>query len=86
MITDEWNALLNQLTEVLEYIVNTIQKAADALAKVFEKINKEEKGEVKKNIPFTPHCKKNRYIKNYTPIYRIERKIRKNLPYQRRNY
>lgn len=83
---DKWNALLNWLTEVWEHFANAIRQAADALTKIFERITDEkEKHDTEKTL-FVPHCKKNRYIKNYTPIYRVERKTRKNLPYQRRNY
>ncbi len=86
MTTDEWNALLNKLTEALEQFAVTVRRAADTLTKIFGSINNKKKSAVKKNVPFTPHCKKNQYLKNYTPIYRAERKIQKHLPYQRRNY
>lgn len=86
MTTDEWNALLNRLTEVWEHFANAIRQAADALTKIFERITDEkEKHDTEKTL-FVPRCKKSQYLKNHTPIYKVQRKNQKHLPYQRRNF
>lgn len=38
MTTDEWNALLNKLTEAWEQFAVTVRQAADTLAKIFGQI------------------------------------------------
>lgn len=86
MTTDEWNALLNKLTEAWEQFEVTVRQAADTLAKIFGQIRDEEEKRAKEKAMFVPHCKKNQYLKNYTPRYKVERRIQKHLPYQRRNY
>lgn len=86
MTMDEWNALLDKLTEAWGQFVVTVRQAADALTKIFGQLRDEEEKRSKENITFVPRCKKNQYLKNYTPRYRIERRIQKHLPYQRRNY
>lgn len=86
MTTDEWNVLLNKLTEVWEQFAVTVRQAADALTKILGCISDEKEKRAKENAMFVPHCKKNQYLKTYTSIYRVERRIQKHLPYQRRNY
>lgn len=86
MTIDEWNVLIAKYAEAWEHLANTIQRVGGALTKIFRSINNKEKSEVKENKPFIPHCKKNRHIKDYAPMYRVERRIQKHLPYQRRNY
>ena len=86
MTTDEWNALLDKLTEAWEQFAVTVRQAADALAKIFGGTCDEEEKHTKEKTSFAPHHKKNQYLKNNTPKYRVERKIQKHLPYQRRNY
>lgn len=86
MTMEEWNALLNKLTEAWEQFTVTIEQAADALTKIFGCISDEKEKRAKENAVFMPHCKKNQYLKNYTPIYRVKRRIQKHLPYQQRNY
>lgn len=80
MTTDEWNALLNKLTEAWEQFAVTVRQAADTLAKIFGQIRDEEEKRAKEKAMFVPHCKKNQYLKNYTPRYKVERRIQKHLP------
>lgn len=40
----------------------------------------------KNGKPFKYLPKKNHYVKNTAPVYKIERKPQKNQPYQRRTY
>lgn len=86
MTMDEWNALLNKLTEVWESFAVIVRQAADALTKIFGQLHDEEEKHAKEKETFLPHCKKNQYLKSYTPRYRVEKRIQKHLPYQRRNY
>ena len=86
MTTDEWNALLDKLTEAWEQFAVTVKQAVDALEKIFGQIRDEEEKRAKEKAMFVPHYKKNQYLKNYTPRYKAERRIQKHLPYQRRNY
>lgn len=76
MTTDEWNALLNKLTEAWEQFAVTVRQAADTLAKIFGQIRDEEEKRAKEKAMFVPHCKKNQYLKNYTPRYKVERRKR----------
>lgn len=86
MTIDEWNALLNKLTEAWEQFAVTVRQAADALTKMFGQLYEEKEKRAKEKAMFVPHYKKNQYLKNYTPRYKAERRIQKHLPYQRRNY
>ena len=87
MTTDEWNTLLNKFTEAWEQFTVTVRQVADALIKIFEQLyDEKEKTRQKEKRCFVPHCKKNQCLKNYTPRYRVERRVQKHLPYQRRNY
>lgn len=63
MTTDEWNALLNKLTEAWEQFAVTVRQAADTLAKIFGQIRDEEEKRAKEKAMFVPHCKKNQYLK-----------------------
>lgn len=87
MTMDEWNALRNWLIEVRKYFVNIIQRVTDALAKIFdvlEKIKKQK--DTKPNNYFNnQYRKKNQYLCNAKSTHRMMKKPRKNLPYQRRN-
>ena len=47
MTTDEWNALLNKLTEAWEQFAVTVRQAADTLAKIFGQIRDEEEKRAK---------------------------------------
>ena len=47
MTTDEWNALLNKLTEAWEQFAVTVRQAADTLAKLFGQIRDEEEKRAK---------------------------------------
>lgn len=86
MTMDEWNALLNKLTEAWEQFTVTVRQAADALTKIFGQLRDEEEKRSKEKTTFVSRCKKNQYLKNYAPRYKVERRIQKHLPYQRRNY
>lgn len=86
MTMDEWNALLDKLTEAWEQFAVIVRRAADALTKIFEQLHDEKEKRAKEKAMFVPHCKKNQNLKNYTPRYRVERRVQKHLPYQRRNY
>lgn len=87
MTTDEWNAIIAKLTEAWEQFTNAIQQAANTILELFESVTNSKEKSVRKtcNI-FTYHHKKNQYLRNRAPMYKVERKMQKHLPYQRRNY
>ncbi len=87
MTVDEWKALQSRLVDAWEQFTHTLQQAADALAKIFDSLRKDEK-EKAKHIPYfgSRHKRKDHYLCNKKMTYKIERKPKKNLPYQRRNY
>lgn len=88
MTMNEWNTLLNWITEAWEHLTNIIRQVADALTEMFGSIsidNLEKKYAEEKRL-FMLHCKKNHYLKSRAPIYKAERKNTKHSPYQRRNY
>lgn len=87
MNMDEWKSLQNRLVEAWEHFVHTLQQAADALAKIFDGLEKRKQADTKPNPYFNNQCrKKSQYLRNAKMTYRMEKKPQKNLPYQRRNY
>lgn len=87
MCTDEWKALQNRLVEAWEHFAHTLQQATDALVKAFESLSAEKENKRKSAQAIFKHSeKKNHYLKNRTPLYRVEKGSLKHLPYQRRNY
>lgn len=87
MTTNEWNELLNKITKVWEQFANAIRQAANTILELYESVTNSKEKSVKKtcNI-FAYSHKKDQYLRNHTPMYKVERKAQKHLPYQRRNY
>lgn len=87
MITDEWNMLLNKLTEAWEQFAVTVRQAADALTKMFDGLEIKKQENTKPKPYFNnQRRKKSQYLCDVKLTYGIEKKPQKNLPYQRRNY
>lgn len=87
MSTDEWKALQNRLVEAWENVAHTLQKITDALTKVFESLSvKKENKRKSTQGTFKYSRKKNYYLNNRTPLYKVDKRSMKHLPYQRRNY
>lgn len=85
--TDEWNEVLNKLTEVWQQFAATIQQMGEALSKIFGSVNTENSKRSKSSSYYNRYSrKKDDYLRNQISMYKIERRSQKHLPYQRRNY
>lgn len=85
--TNEWNEVLNKLTEAWQQFASTIQRTGETLSKIFESVNTENSKRSKLPSYYSRYSrKKNDYLQNQMPVYKIERRNQQHLPYQRRNY
>lgn len=86
--TDEWNEVLNKLTEAWQQFAATIQQMGEALSKIFGSVNTENSKRSKSSGYYNRYFRKKKddYLRNQISMYKIERRIQKHLPYQRRNY
>ena len=85
--TDEWNEVLNKLMETWQQSVATIQQMGEALSKIFGSVNTENSKRSRSSGYHNRYSrKKDDYLWNQISMYKIERRIQKHLPYQRRNY
>lgn len=87
MNTDEWKIVQNRLVDAWEHLTHTLQQVADVFAKMLERLRKKNQEKTKPS-PYFNHSDRNKkyYLCNEKTAYKIKRKPKRNLPYQRRDY
>ena len=88
MTAEELRVTCDQFAETWNSITCSLQEAADAIRRIFESFNTVSLQEADEDVkpPECKFCKKNHIYKNPTPVYKVEKKPPKHLPYQRRYY
>lgn len=90
MTTDEWDKMWDQIwdriSEELKLLSSYIQEIFESFEKTTQNFGDITVNEKPVQKSFKQPCKKNHIYKNSTPIFRVEKKNPKHLPYQRRYY
>lgn len=85
MDSEQLNDALKAISNIWNQLTATIEGSMKVLSEFFDSLRNEEIRHTKKHSPYKK--KKNCYFK-YSPnkFYRVERRVQRHLPYQRRNY
>lgn len=85
MDSEQPNDAIKAISDIWNQLTATVEESMKALSDFFDSLRNEEIRHTKNHSPHTQ--KKNRCIKDPpNKFYKVERRVQRHLPYQRRNY
>lgn len=85
MNSEEWNDVLEAISDIWNRFTLTVEESVKALSDFFDSLYNDEIKYKQNHSPY--RHKRNRCFKDQpNKLYKVERRLQKNLPYQRRNY
>lgn len=86
MTTEEMKKLNDTLSQAFASFGKAIEELADSLRKFFDPIRSKQEKQYKLPNKYFTSSKNHNQRRNECNLYKIERRVQKHLPYQRRNY